>query len=60
MVEIKSYPELVDAVWTIVRGTPEERERVDFMFSEEKVAWFLGVPWAWESNAWLRCSPGDQ
>lgn len=38
MVEIKSYPELVDTIWTIVQGTPEERERVDFLFSEEQVA----------------------
>ena len=51
MVEIKSYPELVDAIWTIVQGTPEERERTDFMFSEEQVAKRLGVPWAWESDA---------
>ena len=51
MVEIKSYPELVDAVWAIVQGTPEERERVDFMFSEEQVARQLGIPWAWESDA---------
>jgi len=49
--EIKSYPELVDAVWAIVQGTPEERERVDFMFSEEQVARRLGVPWTWESDA---------
>jgi hypothetical protein len=48
--EIKSYPELVDAVWAIVQGTPEEREHVDFMFSEEQVAKRLGVPWAWESD----------
>jgi hypothetical protein len=26
-------PVLLDAVWAIVQGTPEERERVDFMFS---------------------------
>lgn len=51
MTEIKSYPELVDAVWTNVQGTPEERERVDFMFSEEQVAKQLGIPWAWESDA---------
>ena len=38
MAEIKSYPELVDSIWTNVQGTPEERERVDFMFSEEQVA----------------------
>ena len=49
--EIKSYPELVDSIWTIVQGTPEERERFDFMFSEEQVAKRLGVPWAWESDA---------
>ena len=34
-----------------VQGTPEERERVDFMFLEEQVARRLGVPWAWESDA---------
>ncbi len=51
MEEIGNYPALVDAIWEIVRGTPEERERVDFMFSEEQVAKQLGVPWAWESNA---------
>lgn len=50
MTEIKSYPELVDVVWTNVQGTPEERERVDFMFSEEQVAKQLGIPWAWESD----------
>jgi len=51
VVEIKSYPKLVDAIWTIVQGTPEERERVDFMFSEDQIAKRLGVPWAWESDA---------
>ena len=51
MAEIKSYPELVDAIWTIVQGTYEHRERVDFMFSEAQVAKLLGVPWAWESDA---------
>jgi len=49
--EIKSYAELVDAVWAIVQGTPEERERADFMFSEEQIARQLGIPWAWESDA---------
>ena len=50
MVEIKSYPELVDAIWTIVQGTPEERERVDFLFSEDQVARRLEIPWTWGSD----------
>jgi hypothetical protein len=49
--EIKSYTELVDAIWAIVQGTPQDRERVDFKFSEEQVAKLLGIPWAWESDA---------
>lgn len=51
MVEIRNYPELVDAVWTIVHGTPEDRERADFVLTEEQVAKRLEVPWAWESDA---------
>ena len=43
MAEIKSYPELVDAIWAIVQGTPEERERVDFSFSEQQIAGELGI-----------------
>ncbi len=50
MVEIKSYPELVDAIWTFVQGTPEESERIDFMFSEEQVARRLEIPWTWDSD----------
>lgn len=38
MAEISNYPALVDAIWKIVQGTPEERERVDFMFSELRIA----------------------
>jgi hypothetical protein len=49
--EIDNYPTLVDAIWKIVQGTPEDRERVDFMFSEEQVAKQLGVLWTWESDA---------
>jgi hypothetical protein len=49
--EIKSYPELVDAIWAIVQGSHEDRERVDFMFSEEQVARQLSIPWVWESDA---------
>ena len=45
MAEIKSYPELVDAIWTIVQGTPEDRERADFMLSEEQIAGATGVPY---------------
>lgn len=51
LVEIESYPELVDTIWTIVQGTLEERERSDFMFSEEQIAKRLKVPWNWESDA---------
>jgi hypothetical protein len=50
VVEIKSYPDLVDAIWTIVQGTPEEREHVDFMFSEEQVARRLEILWTWDSD----------
>lgn len=50
MVEIKSYPDLVDTIWTLVQGTPEQREHVDFMFSEEQVARKLGVMWTWDSD----------
>jgi hypothetical protein len=50
VVEIKSYPELVDAVWAIVQGTPEERERVDFMFSEQRIAEDLGITYKWDSD----------
>jgi len=50
VVEIKSYPELVDAIWTFVQGTPEERERIDFMFSEQQVAQRLEIPWRWDSD----------
>jgi hypothetical protein len=48
--EIQTYPELVDTIWTIVQGTPEERERVDFLFSEEQVARRLDIPWSWDSD----------
>ncbi len=51
MVEIKSYPELVDTIWTFVQGTLEERERIDFMFSEEQVAKQLEIPWTWDSDS---------
>lgn len=50
MVEIKSYPELVDTVWTFMRGTPEKRESVDFLFSEEQIARRLDIPWMWDSD----------
>ncbi len=50
VVEIKSYPELVDIIWAIVQGTPEERERIDFIFSEEQVARRLEIPWIWDSD----------
>jgi hypothetical protein len=36
--EINNYPALVDAIWKIVQGTPEDRERVDFMFYELRIA----------------------
>jgi hypothetical protein len=49
--EIKSYPELVDAIWTIVQGTSEERERADFMLSEEQIAERLQIPLVWNSDA---------
>jgi len=49
--EIKSYPELVDSIWTIVQGTPEDREQADSMLSEEQIAERLGVPLIWNSNA---------
>lgn len=51
MAEIKSYPELVDAVWIIVQGTTEDRERADFMLSEEQIAERLEVPLVWNSDA---------
>lgn len=51
MTEIKSYPELVDAVWTIVQGTTEDLERADFMLSEEQIAERLEVPLIWNSDA---------
>lgn len=51
MREIKSYPELVDAIWFLVQGTPEDRERVDSMFSEEQITRQLEIVWSWESNS---------
>jgi hypothetical protein len=51
--EIKSYPELVDSIWTIVQGTPEERERVDFTFSEQQVAGELGITYKGDSDPYV-------
>lgn len=51
MEEIKNYPELVDTIWKFVQGTPEERERVDFVFSEREIVASLGIPYSWDSAA---------
>lgn len=51
MVGIKNYPALVDAIWKMVEGTPEERERVDFTFSEQQIAESLGIAYSWDSGA---------
>jgi len=48
--EIDNYPALVDAIWKIVQGTPEDRERVDFMFSEQRIAEDLGITYKWDSD----------
>lgn len=50
MAEINNYPALVDAIWKIVQGTPEDRERVDFMFSEQRIAEELGITYKWDSD----------
>jgi hypothetical protein len=48
--EIDNYPALVDAIWKIVQGTPEERERVDFTFSEQQIAGELGITYKRDSD----------
>ena len=50
MAEIKSYPEMVDLIWAIMQGTPEERERVDFTFSEQHIAGELGIAYQGDSD----------
>ncbi len=50
MAEIDNYPALVDAIWEIVQGTPEERERIDFLFSEQQIAGKLGITYIWDSD----------
>lgn len=49
--EIQTYPDLVDAVWEIVKGTEEQRERSDYQLSEQRVAEALGLTWAWSDDA---------
>ncbi len=49
MEEVRTYAELVDTIWKIVQGTSEERERVDFMFSERDIVASLGIPYSWDS-----------
>lgn len=51
MTELTSYPEVVDAVWRIVRGEPPDGERATFQRSEQEVARALGVDWAWDDDA---------
>jgi hypothetical protein len=59
--EIDNYPALVDAIWKIVQGTPEERERVDFLFSEQRIAGELGITYKWDSDPLrLWCRTGTQ
>ena len=53
MAEIKSYPELVDAVWTFVQGTSEKYERAGSMLSEEQIAERLEIPLIWNSDAYV-------
>jgi hypothetical protein len=48
--EIDNYPALVDAIWKIVQGTPEDRERVDFTFSEQQIAGELGITYQRHSD----------
>ena len=50
MAEINNYPALVDAIWKIIQGTPEERERVDFTFSEQQIAGELGITYQRDSD----------
>lgn len=51
MDNINSYPALVDTIWTIVQGTAEDRERIDFTFSEPDIVKSLGIPYSWDSSA---------
>lgn len=41
---ISSYPELVDAVWDVVKGTTEEREGGTVQFSDDQICHALGIP----------------
>ncbi len=67
MAEIDNYPALVDAIWEIVQGTPEERERIDFLFSEQQIAGKLGITYIslgycegvgnFNGHRWMNVSP---
>ncbi len=48
--EIDNYPALVDGIWRMIQGMPEDRERVDFLFSEQRIAEELGVTYGWDSD----------
>lgn len=49
--EIDHYPTLVDVIWEKIQGTPEDRERLDFLFSEQRIAEMMGIPYKWDSDA---------
>ncbi len=42
---------LVDIIWEKIQGRPEDRERVDFLFSEQQIAEMMGVTYKWDSDA---------
>lgn len=46
MTQLTSYPEVVDAVWRIVRGEPPDSERAAFQRTEQEVAQALGLDWS--------------
>jgi hypothetical protein len=51
MTQLTSYPEVVDAVWRIVRGEPPDNERTAFHRTEQEVAQALGLDWSWGDDA---------
>lgn len=48
---IQSYPDLVDAIWEIVRGPEEQRERSEYRWTEQQIAEALGMTWSFNDDA---------
>ncbi|MGH2638566.1 MAG: hypothetical protein ACRDF4_04695 [Rhabdochlamydiaceae bacterium] len=48
--EIDNYPVLVNSIWEMIQGTPDDRERIDFLFSEQQIVGKLGITYGWESD----------